>query len=306
MTVAGYDTRHPWHLRGVVVLAALGVLPLVAGCASNGPTTDVDSTTMAPLPTTSSAAEAADLIGASGTAEPGSPSPTGGDPGDSTIASTLPATVPTSAASSVVATTSTLVQAPTTSRDPTTTSGALPTTRYLVPMADPGAAGWGDGHSGYPATDIFAACGAEIVSPVDGVVTEVRTVDSWDAGVDNPATRGGRSVTIVGDDGVRYYFAHFDEIHGEIVVGDRIGAGARLGTVGLTGRTSGCHLHFAISPPCPGKEWSVRRGVIPPKPYLDAWRAGLQPSPRAEVLAWSNDNPGACEEAMNDPFAQDS
>jgi murein DD-endopeptidase MepM/ murein hydrolase activator NlpD len=46
--------------------------------------------------------------------------------------------------------------------------------------------------------------------------------------------------------------------------------GQRLGTVGLTGCTSGCHVHVGISSPCPGKEWSVRRGVIAPAPYLDA------------------------------------
>ena len=72
-----------------------------------------------------------------------------------------------------------------------------------MPVADVDAAGWGSTHSGYSATDIFAACGAQIVSPVNGSVLEVRTVDSRDPAVDNPATRGGRSVALLGDDGVR-------------------------------------------------------------------------------------------------------
>jgi murein DD-endopeptidase MepM/ murein hydrolase activator NlpD len=89
------------------------------------------------------------------------------------------------------------------------------------------------------------------------------------------------------------------------VVGDRVEAGERLGTVGLTGRTSACHVHFGISPPCPGKEWSVRRGVIPPKPYLDAWRDGRPANPHVEVLSRGAANPEACDEATADPFAAD-
>lgn len=166
------------------------------------------------------------------------------------------------------------------------------------------AAGWGLGHSSYPATDVFAACGAEVVAPVDGVITEVRVVDEWDASVDNPATRGGRSVTIIGADGVRYYLSHLDEV--DATLGAVVAAGDRLGTVGITGRTSGCHVHFGISPPCPGKEWSVRRGVVEPARYLDAWRDGQQLSPVAEVSAWAAANPDACMQAMADPNAADS
>jgi hypothetical protein len=76
--------------------------------------------------------------------------------------------------------------------------------------------------------------------------------------------------------------------------------------MGETGRTSACHLHFSISPPCPGKEWSVRRGVIWPYRYLDAWRAGDQLSPVDEVNSWLAANPTACDEAMADPNAADA
>lgn len=180
------------------------------------------------------------------------------------------------------------------------------TTPYVVPVRDVAAAGWNPTHSTYPATDVFLPCGAAIVSPVWGEVLEVRRVDSYDPNVDNPATRGGRSVAILGFDGVRYYFAHFDTIAEGLEVGDEVEAGEQLGTMGDTGRTSACHLHFGISPPCPGKEWSVRRGVVWPFPYLDAWRAGEQRSPAAEVEAWHAANPDACAVAMSDPFAADS
>ena len=106
------------------------------------------------------------------------------------------------------------------------------TTPYRVPVADPDRAGWGDTHSEYPAADIFVGCGALIVAPVNGVVSESRRVNSYDPSVDNPATRGGRSVTIIGDDGVRYYLAHFERIE------DRIEPGVRV-TIGAAARRDG-------------------------------------------------------------------
>jgi hypothetical protein len=156
-------------------------------------------------------------------------------------------------------------------------------------------------HSGYPGTDVFAACGTPILSPVDGVVSEVRRVDAYSPA--HPATFGGRSVAVVGDDGVRYYGSHYDAIGPEIVPGYRVAAGDRLGTMGQTGDTSVCHLHFGLSVPCPGAEWSVRRGVVWPWPYLDAWRVGTNLSPAEDVAAWRSGNPGGCLAAMADPDA---
>jgi murein DD-endopeptidase MepM/ murein hydrolase activator NlpD len=184
-----------------------------------------------------------------------------------------------------------------------TSSGWTP---YVVPVADVGGAGWGTTHSEYRATDIFVGCGATIISPVNGSLLEVRRVNAYDPAVDNPATRGGRSVSILGDDGVRYYLAHFEAIADGLEPGVRVSAGDVLGVMGQTGRASACHTHFGISPPCGGKEWSVRRGVVWPYPYLDAWRDGAQTSPRDEVAAWLEANPDACAEAMADPHAGDS
>ena len=153
---------------------------------------------------------------------------------------------------------------------PVTDPGLPTTTPYRLPFADASRAGWNPTHSTYPATDVFIGCGATLVSPVYGTVLEVRRVDSWDANVDDPATRGGKSVAILGFDGVRYYLAHLDTIEPTLAVGEQVELGQTLGTMGETGRASACHLHFSISPPCPGEEWSVRRGVVWPYPYLDA------------------------------------
>ena len=97
---------------------------------------------------------------------------------------TTPPTPITSAA-----TISAPVTDPTVGATEPSTSDAVTTTPYVVPVADADHASWGTTHSSYPATDIFVGCGAPIVSPVNGTLTEVRRVNSWDASVDNPATR---------------------------------------------------------------------------------------------------------------------
>jgi murein DD-endopeptidase MepM/ murein hydrolase activator NlpD len=223
------------------------------------------------------------------------------------------AVAPTTTSSAVTTTTeAAIAMAPaTTVPVPTATIAAAPptartSTPYAVPVGDVDAAGWGTTHSGYPASDIFSACGAVVVAPVNGTALEVRTQDDWDAAVDNPATRGGRSVSLIGDDGVRYYMAHFETIDPALVPGGAVSVNQVIGTIGRTGRASACHLHFAISPPCPGQEWSVRRGVIWPYPYLDAWKVGEQLSPLAETTAWTAANPDACAIAMSDPDAGDA
>jgi Peptidase family M23 len=161
--------------------------------------------------------------------------------------------------------------------------------------------GYARTHANYTATDIFAACGTPLLSPVDGVVGDVRRVDSYSPS--NPATFGGRSVAVIGDDGVRYYGSHYDTIEAATVPGARVSVGTVLGTMGKTGDTTVCHLHFGLSVPCPGAEWSVRRGIVWPWPYLDAWKAGQNLSPQDEVRSWRAAHPTGCWDAMNDPFA---
>jgi peptidoglycan LD-endopeptidase LytH len=119
------------------------------------------------------------------------------------------------------------------------------------------------------------------------VVLEVNRVDTYNAVADDAATRGGLFVSILGDDGVRYYGSHFRTIEVVIVAGARVRAGSVIGTVGASGNTETCHLHFGISPPCDREgDWWIRRGVIGPASYLDSWRHGDAASPVAEIAAW--------------------
>ena len=175
------------------------------------------------------------------------------------------------------------------------------TVHHGFPIAAGTNVGYSPTHANYSATDIFANCGTPLLSPVDGIVSEVRRVDSFSPS--NPATFGGRSVAVIGDDGVRYYGSHYDVIDVATVEGARVLVGTRLGTMGKTGDTSVCHLHFGLSIPCPGAEWSIRRGVVWPWPYLDAWKAGQNASPQDELRGWRSAHPTACWDAMNDPFA---
>jgi peptidoglycan LD-endopeptidase LytH len=158
--------------------------------------------------------------------------------------------------------------------------------RYVFPVQS-GIASYAHTHDEYPASDILAPCGSPVLAATDGVVLEVNRVDRWDPATDDGAWRGGRFLSILGDDGVRYYGGHFSVINDGLEPGVRVAAGQPVGQVGTTGKSSACHLHFGISPPC-GRtgDWWNRRGVIWPWSYLDAWRAGTSTSAVPEITAW--------------------
>lgn len=145
-----------------------------------------------------------------------------------------------------------------------------------------------------------------MVAPISGTVVQTRRVDRWDPAVDDPATRGGKYVAMLGDDGVRYYFAHLDRV--DVRPGDAVDAATPLGVMGQTGnaRNSVCHTHFGISWSCDRNEWAVRRGEVWPWQYLDAWRDGEQLSPVSEVAADKAANPDACNLAALAPSAADA
>jgi len=158
-----------------------------------------------------------------------------------------------------------------------------PSFTYFFPIQPPSLANFGEGVAshGYPATDIFAPEGTKVVAVTDGVVNFVSYQDTWDPQQDDPATRGGLSVAIIGDDGVRYYGSHLSVIQGGITPGVRVAAGQLLGYVGHTGdaRNTESHLHFGISRPTFPEDWKARRGQVDPYAYLFAWRSGLNLTP---------------------------
>ncbi len=208
-------------------------------------------------------------------------------------------TVPAATTTQVVVTTS----APTTTEEATTTTRPRPL-HYVFPFTGKKIS-YGRRHHDYPATDVFG-CGAEVVAPIGGTIGETRLVDPWVPKVNDPATRGGKYVSMLGDDGVRYYFAHLASV--AVRPGDAVDPGDLLGIMGQTGnaRNSACHTHFGISRPCDDTEWAVRRGEIWPWKYLDAWRDGEQLSPVDEIDAAEAANPDACSLAALEPSAADA
>ena len=176
----------------------------------------------------------------------------------------------------------------TSSKKPTESPSKQPTETpfsffYFFPLQPPSLASFSEGviSHGYPATDIFAPEGTKFVAVTSGVVDFVSNKDTWDALKDDPATRGGLSVAIIGDDGVRYYGSHLSSVQGGIKPGIRVEAGQLLGFVGHTGdaRNTQSHLHFGISRPSYPEDWKARRGQVDPYAYLFAWRSGVNITP---------------------------
>lgn len=85
--------------------------------------------------------------------------------------------------------------------------------------------------------DIFASRGTAVVSAAPGTVVKAQP---------NESGLGGKTVTVRGDDGRFYYYAHMDSVNTR--VNQRVEAGQPLGTVGNTGnaRSTPPHLHFSV------------------------------------------------------------
>jgi len=100
-------------------------------------------------------------------------------------------------------------------------------------------------HSG---TDIGAGCGASIYAANDGVVTYA-----------GPNGTYGNFVQISNGDGVATGYAHIRS--GGIFVsnGQRVSAGQNIASVGSTGASTGCHLHFEVR---------ANGSLINPQPFM--------------------------------------
>ena len=148
-------------------------------------------------------------------------------------------------------------------------------------------------HHDYPAVDVDG-CYAHVLAPTAGTITQTRTIDKWVKELDAPGTRGGKTITLVGDDNVRYYFAHLGRV--KVAKGQRVSAGDWIGVMGSSGnaRVTRCHTHLGISRVCPVVEAFLLRGEIWPQKYLNAWRAGRQLSPIKEIKNLLKRDPLGC------------
>lgn len=89
----------------------------------------------------------------------------------------------------------------------------------------------------HPGIDIGAGVGTPIVAATSGTVAAVYT-SGWNGGY-------GTHVIISGDNGYTTLYAHMSGVN--VSSGQRVSAGSTVvGWVGMTGRTTGPHLHFEV------------------------------------------------------------
>ncbi len=159
---------------------------------------------------------------------------------------------------------------------------------YVFPVSGC-AVTYANSHHNYPATDILAKAGCKYVAPTSGVIDQVADKDIWRSTTSLGPDRGGLSVSIIGDDGVRYYGSHFKKIATGIKPGVRVEAGQLVAYIGNSGSARGTapHVHFGLSWPTPPEAgaWWVRRGMLYPWKYLDAWKIGKDLSPVKAITA---------------------
>ena len=86
---------------------------------------------------------------------------------------------------------------------------AAPT--YTFPISDCKVS-YARAHHNYPATDILTKTGCPFVAPTSGTIDEVNRIDTFSWKTNKGADRGGLFVSIIGDDGVRYYGSHLSKI----------------------------------------------------------------------------------------------
>ena len=154
-------------------------------------------------------------------------------------------------------------------------------------------------HLNYPAADV-EGCYAHILAPTAGVIFQLRRRDQWTPEKDSPGTRGGLTITLKGDDGVRYFFSHLGRV--KVLKNQRVAAGDWIGVMGSSGnaRVTRCHTHFGMSRVCQLAEVYLLQGEIWPQRYLDAWKKGEQLSPRKEIRMLEKNDPLGCTRSRAD------
>jgi len=159
----------------------------------------------------------------------------------------------------------------------------LPHGRVTLPF---GPSKWGsrvvDGEPFHDGLDLATFCGDRIVAAHDGVVlTAGRRYDrqmGWVGDLqpylDRLEAKGLWStlpIVVVIDDGNGYrsIYAHLSKV--EVAKGDVVEAGDLLGYEGMTGRASGCHLHYGLFSPDETAVFGIDPGVVE-RMLLPAWQ----------------------------------
>jgi peptidoglycan LD-endopeptidase LytH len=142
---------------------------------------------------------------------------------------------------------------------------------YSFPVQPVDEIAFSKGGHHYRGIDIFGKRGTIFVAPVSGVIEAIQRNDEWNKKTNDPEKKGGRWVSLLGDDGIRYYGSHLESVSDQVCVGQRVKSGDVLGYLGNSGNARGTpnHLHFGISYASTPYSWKTRRGEIEPYHFLE-------------------------------------
>ena len=128
----------------------------------------------------------------------------------------------------------------------------LPTTGYHLTARFNQAGGrWAHNHTGL---DFAAPMGTPVRSVMAGEVIQA----DWEGAY-------GRQVKVRHADGTVTSYSHMSEF--DVSVGDSVQAGTMVGRIGMTGNTTGPHVHFEVLPdggaPIDPEPWLREHGLNP-------------------------------------------
>lgn len=131
---------------------------------------------------------------------------------------------------------------------------------YIFPLRAPHTYGDGIGAGrGHQGQDVLAKCGEPLVAARAGTVYYN---DYQAEGAGNYLV-----INIKGGGGKSHVYMHMP-VRSPLKVGTQVKTGQRIGSVGTTGRSSACHLHFEVWS-APG--WYQGGTFMDPTPFLKAW-----------------------------------
>jgi murein DD-endopeptidase MepM/ murein hydrolase activator NlpD len=91
---------------------------------------------------------------------------------------------------------------------------------------------WSSDHTGL---DFAAGTGTPVMSVAQGVVTDVSYAGAY-----------GNRVIVTHEDGTETWYCHLNDY--TVSSGQSVGPGTTIGHIGMTGNTTGPHLHFEVRP----------------------------------------------------------
>jgi murein DD-endopeptidase MepM/ murein hydrolase activator NlpD len=109
----------------------------------------------------------------------------------------------------------------------------LPVSNYdITATFGSGGSLWSSDHTGL---DFAAAYGSPVVSVARGVVTEAAYAGAY-----------GNRVIVTHPDGTETWYCHMDSF--AVSEGESVDAGTQVGAIGMSGNTTGPHLHLEVRP----------------------------------------------------------